>query len=211
MRSFNPLALLLLIAPHEMSTAQSPDSPTLVQRIVQGESAALEEVYDKFGTTVHAVALRVLHEPGEAEEVVQDTFKSLWSHAASLAEREFNLAAWLITAARRRAIDVLRRRRRRIPNATDLGEADAARVENFTGSFPTAGEAMEQRESAARVREAMSILPAEQAEVVRLSFFSGLTHLEIAEKLNQPLGTVKSRLRYALTKLQSKMGGLAHD
>src|SRR5690606_20065566 len=109
-----------------MSTAQSPDSQALIQRIVEGETAALAEIYDQYGTTVHAVALRVLHEPGEAEEVVQDTFKALWLHAASLAAREFSIAAWLITAARRRAIDMLRRRRRRIPNATDLGEADVS-------------------------------------------------------------------------------------
>lgn len=186
-------------------------SPVLLGRIARGDSTALALAYDQFGRAAYAVALRLLASPDEAEEAVQDAFKALWTHAGELVHRDSNLMAWLVTATRRRAIDSLRKRRRRIPGAAQLNEAQADRVGSVPGEGPTAGDELEQREQAERVRKALGSLPVEQAEVVRLAFFSGQTHQEIAERLVLPLGTVKSRLRYALVKLQGMMGDVAHE
>jgi len=189
-----------------------PDNTaTLLARLSRREPTAMAEAYDQFGHTIYAVAVRVVRRQEEAEEVVQDTFKALWLHAAELAARDSKLVAWLVTAARRRAIDLLRKRRRRIPTAVDLSEEQALRAETTGEDGATAGDIAEQQERAERVREALATLPADQAEAVRLAFYSGLTHQEVADQLQVPLGTVKSRLRYALTKLQGLMEGLSDE
>lgn len=187
------------------------DTSEWLPRLQRGDADALAEVYDALGSTVYAVAVRVLGQRDEAEEVVQDTFRTLWTHARTLGERPVNLRAWLVTAARRRAIDGLRKRQRRILPATALAETERDPTAAVVAEDAGAGEALETQETIGRVRSALADLPSEQTEVVQLAFFSGLTHQEIAERLALPLGTIKSRLRYALSKLRGKLGGGHHD
>lgn len=194
-----------------MPEVETPDDGALVSRLVARETAALGEAYDRYGRAVYAVALRVLRQPGEAEEVVQDTFKALWQHATALQEREGNVLGWLVTTARRAAIDLWRKRQRRIPSAVNLS-AEAVDAASATAAVEDhAGLALERGERAERVRAALAVLPAEQAEILRLAFFSGWSHQEIADRLELPLGTVKSRVRYGLQKLQSSLEGAGHE
>ncbi len=181
------------------------NASALMVRLAAGEAVALGEAYDRYAAVVHAVALRVTGEAGDAEEVTQDTFRALWSHAGTLAGREVNLTAWLVTAARRRAIDVLRKRRRRIQPASTLSEPEADGLAQVRDDAAHAGEALVGTERAEIVKRALAELPQDQKRVVRLAFFSGLSHSEIAAKLTVPLGTVKSRLRYALEKMQTRL------
>ena len=118
---------------------------------------------------------------------------------------------WLITTSRRAAIDILRRRKSRIPSAAGIAEEELETENRVAENEPTAGEALQQKEIAEKVREAVASLPSEQKQMVKLAFFSGLTHQEIAARLSVPLGTVKSRLRYGLQKLQQKIGEVSHD
>ena len=186
-------------------------SSDLVDRIAARDSAALAEAYDHCGRTVHAVALRITREPNDAEEVTQDVFQSLWSHAATLQGRDANVLAWLVVAARRRAIDLLRKRNRRPTAATNISEGESMMIDRLCDDADESGDRLVADEQAEAVKEALAELPEEQTRVVRLAFFDGFSHGEIAENLSLPLGTVKSRLRYALSKLRGRLEGLRHE
>ena len=190
-----------------MSDEMDSADLALVSRLAEGDPASLAAAYDRFGRTVYSVAWRVLGQASEAEEVVQDAFKALWDNATDLKNRRVTVVAWLITTARRRAIDGLRKRQRRIPAAASLAETDAPPDVVAPIDDATADRLLVKRERADQVRAAMRELPDEQSRIVRLAFFSGLTHHEISEQLQLPLGTVKSRLRYGLRKLQCIMEG----
>ncbi len=194
-----------------MTSIDSNDSQPLVTRLGRGEATALGEAYDEHGPATYAVALRVVGQAGEAEEVVQDTFRALWDHAAELAERGVNLRAWLITAARRRAIDVLRKRRSRITPATELNQVQAAGAAEHATVEPLARDTILAKEQTAEICDAVEKLPSEQAEVVRLAFGADLSQQEIAQRLGLPLGTIKSRMRYALIKLRGLVKEGGHD
>lgn len=158
---------------------------------------ALRVLYRAHGATVMAVAMRMLHDRGEAEDVVQETFLELWRRADSYDARRASPATWAVVIARSRSIDRLRSRSaaRRALDAQRDDPVDAG----------VAVEPVEARENRERVREALAELPPEQRIAVELAFFEGLTHSEIAARLKQPLGTVKTRVRLAMEKLQSRL------
>ena len=192
--------------------APSPSLSTdLVDRIASADPTPLAEVYDQCSATVHAVALRITRERNDGEEVTQDVFQSLWDHATTLQGREANVLAWLVVAARRRSIDLLRKRNRRPTAAQDIGEGESSLLDRISADDDDSGEQLVAHEQAEAVKAAMAELPEEQTHVVRLAFFGGFSHGEIAENLSLPLGTVKSRLRYALAKLRGKLGGLRQE
>ena len=182
----------------------------ILARLAQRDSSALGTAYTEFGRTVYAVAYRVVSQAADAEEAVQDAFRALWQNAEKLRARQAKVLPWLITTARRAAIDILRRRKSRIPSAAGIAEAELETENRVSSEEPTAGEVLQQKETAAKVREAVAELPEEQKEMVHLAFFSGLTHQEISDRLQVPLGTVKSRLRYGLQKLQQRIGEVRH-
>jgi RNA polymerase sigma-70 factor (ECF subfamily) len=194
-----------------MSDTQETVSAALLNRLAERDATALASAYDEFGRTVYAVAYRVVGQSSDAEEAVQDAFRALWQNAGKLSSRQAKVLPWLITTSRRAAIDILRRRKSRIPSAAGISK-DELEIENRVSvNEPTAGDALQQKEAAEKVRDAVDTLPSEQKQMVRLAFFSGLTHQEISARLSVPLGTVKSRLRYGLQKLQQKIGEIRHD
>jgi RNA polymerase sigma factor (sigma-70 family) len=198
--------------PHfSMSDAQDDVSRDLLGRLAQRDAAALAAACDHFGRTIYSIAYRVLGQAGDVEEAVQDAFRALWRNAGKLRDRQAKVLPWLITTARRAAIDTLRRRKSRIPSAASIAEEEMETENRVSGDEPTAGEALLQKERAQAVRTAVQSLPEEQQQMVRLAFFSGLTHQEISDRLQVPLGTVKSRLRYGLQKLQQKITEVSHD
>jgi RNA polymerase sigma-70 factor, ECF subfamily len=176
------------------------DHVELVRRIAGGDAAALSALYDLSNRHVYGICLRVLRNPADAEEVTLDVYTQAWRQAARFDTDRGEPIAWLLMLARSRAIDRLRARggvrRHEEPLEEVSGLASA-------GDDPETCSSLAQR--ATRVRTALAELPAAQREVIELAFFEGLTHTEIAERLEQPLGTTKSRIRLALQRLRSAL------
>jgi RNA polymerase sigma-70 factor (ECF subfamily) len=158
---------------------------------------SLRALYRACGGKVMAVALRILGDRAEAEDVVQETFLELWRRSDRYDATRASPTTWAIVVARSRAVDRLRSR-------ASAARAVEARQAEPAPEPPTL-EPVEAREERERVRAALSSLPEEQREAVELAFFEGLTHREIAGRTGQPLGTVKSRVRSAMEKLQRSL------
>jgi RNA polymerase sigma-70 factor, ECF subfamily len=170
----------------------------LVQRILRRDVNAFEELYDRHSRAVYALVLRILQQTGTAEEVVQDVFLQVWRHAAQYDESRGPFAPWLFTLARNRALDTLRlkaeRQRRR--------EEQSEELIVLVATTPQFEEALDGKRRAARVRELMGALVPQQKRAIELAYFEGLSHSEIAERLKEPLGTVKSWIRNGLIRLR---------
>ncbi len=173
----------------------------LLRRVAQGELPALSEFYDQTATPLFSLALRILADHAEAEEVIQDVFVQVWEKAAAFDPLLGSPFQWAFGITRHRAIDRLRNRQRRARLIEELLEKGAA--EAPASASPDA-EAVEV-ESAASVRGALVNLPDDQRQAIELSFFAGMTHAEIATALNEPLGTVKARIRRGLLKLREAL------
>jgi RNA polymerase sigma-70 factor (ECF subfamily) len=180
----------------------------LAGALAAGEVDALARLYDRYGSLAYSVALRVLGDPGKAEDVVQDAFLKLWHSAARFDSHRGSLRTWVITAVRNRSIDYLRgrsaheRQEREIPVETESTGA---------GSDPWCEVAASIERDL--IREALGNLPPEQRQAVELAYFGGYSHREIAEMIHVPLSTVKGRMRLALEKLHSYLQGrgFIHD
>ncbi len=174
----------------------------LLRRMAQGDKSALAELYDRFSRPLYATALRIVNDPSDAQDIVHDAFIALWEKAAVFEMERGTAFAWAVTLVRHRAIDRVRSRRRR-------GELLASSLPSDLGYDENPATGVE--ESAARgdqaqaVRAAVATLPLEQKRALELAFFSGLTQQEIAQKLSEPLGTVKARIRRGLLKLRDSL------
>src|SRR6202521_1537426 len=176
--------------------------PDLVAQLAAGSQEALAELYDRYGRLAYAVALRVLGDPGRAEDAIQEAFLNIWNHAGSFDVRRGSLRTWLLTSVRNRSVDYLRGRGAHERQELELQPAQA---EAGPRSDPWREVSLSLERSA--VREAMSSLPAEQRQAIELAYFGGYSHREIAEVTRVPLSTVKGRMRLALEKLSSYLQG----
>ena len=173
----------------------------LLRRIAAQDRAALAELYDQTAGVFYATALRMLGDAAEAEEVVQDVFVQIWTKAGSYDAKLGKPFYWAMRIARNRSIDRLRARQRRsrvFEPATEENTATAAAPEMDPSTLLGADEA-------AAVQSAVKSLPADQRQTIELAFFGGLTHAEIAAALNEPLGTVKARIRRGMLKLRESL------
>lgn len=169
----------------------------LMRRVSRQDQSALSELYQRYGGAVYSLALRVLHNRTMAEEVTQDIFLKVWHQAEKWDPTRGQLASWLLTIARYTSIDRLRKERRQ-PALT------LTPLDDMPNVLSTRGLVDDPRWHDGRlIRSLMTQLPAEQVQVIELAFFQGLTHSEIAESLNLPLGTVKTRVRLGLQKLRN--------
>lgn len=194
----------------------SPDEPvsrrplalageaSLRRRLVARDEQALVELIEVASPWLLGVTQGMLSDPDEAREVVLETFAAAWDRVGSLGDEHDALLPWLLRIARNRAIDRLRRRRR--------FRLKLARAEAFGELPPDRAPAVEVNEAAQpgwhvhrSVHAALDALPPEQREAVRLAYFQGLTHSEIAQQLAIPMGTVKTRLRLAFDKLRTSL------
>jgi RNA polymerase sigma-70 factor (ECF subfamily) len=186
----------------ESDAAEGLADPDIVAQLAAGSQEALAELYDRYGRLAYSVAVRVLGDPGRAEDAVQEAFLNIWNHAASFDGRRGSLRTWLLTSVRNRSIDYLRGRSGHERQELELRPALA---EVGLRSDPWREVSLSLERSA--VRDAMGSLPVEQRQAVELAYFAGYSHREIAEMTNVPLGTVKGRIRLALEKLSSYLQG----
>lgn len=163
----------------------------LVTAIRSGDQDAMAALYDRYSSIVYSVALRVLQETSAAEDVLQDIFMQLWRNPGAFDASRGNMAAWLAVIARHRAIDALRRRRPQndIEDVVVFVESDLASDTDRTRTMD-------------KVRGALQEMPTPQRSALEMAYFEGLTHVEIAEKTGEPLGTIKTRIRAGLLSLR---------
>ena len=192
------LWILLAVAGASRTAA---DDQVAIERMARGDQNAVGELYDRHGRLIFSLALRVLRDQGDAEDVVQDVFLQAWREAARFDLTRGNVVAWLVMVTRSRAIDRLRRRQARPALSGDAAPADRP------DERPSAHVQMEWQSRATEVRRALETLPLLQRAAVELAFFDGLTHSEIAEQLEVPLGTVKTRVRQGLLKMRDCLAG----
>ena len=174
----------------------------LVGRLASGDLDAAGELYDRHAGKILALARRILRDEGDAEDVVQEVFSQAWQQAGRYDPSRGAVAAWLLTVGRSRAIDRLRARRARPENLMD-----ERAVLNVVDLGQTQDQQILSAEQIARVRAALDELPVLQRVAIELAYYEGLTHAEIAARLEQPLGTVKTRIRLALLKLRDGLAG----
>ena len=191
--------------PTHPAGALSPDS-TLVSRAAGGDERALGELYDRYGAMAYSLACAVVGEPADAEEVVAEAFAQVWRSAAGFDPARGSVAAWIATISRTRALDLVRSRKRRarvVEEAAVMSDEGESLV--FAPSVESADRSAELTEASAIVRKSLSDLPTEQRRVIELAYFGGLSQSEIAERLSQPLGTVKTRMRSGMEKLRQAL------
>ncbi len=176
----------------------------LMQEIKNGNVDELSKLYDEASGLVFSVALRILENRADAEEVTLDVFTQAWKTASTWDTARGSVTAWLVLLARSRALDRVRWRKSR----SGAEVADTA-LNTFAASGRSAEELIEVRQQQERVQTALAQLNAAQRKSLDLAFFGGLTHQEIAEKLGEPLGTVKSRIRSAMIKMKEVLEGLS--
>ena len=176
----------------------------LVEGVVRGEERALDQLYRRHSPRAYAIALRVLQDPHEAEEALQETFLELWRSATRFDARRASVEGWVATIARTRAIDRLRRREVR-QRTCDLAALEAA------PPLPTPEDESQRARLREVVQRSLSSLPKEQREAIELAYFHGLPQSEIAAQTDTPLGTVKTRLRLALIKLSGALAPEPHS
>ena len=173
----------------------------LLRRVATGEHEALGEMYDQLAGVLFSTAIHILGDKREAEEVVQDVFVQIWTKAGTFDMRLGTPFHWAIGITRNRCIDFIRSRQRRSRLLDEAIEEADSTVEN---PGPHSHGKPDSEELAA-VRNAVQELPEEQKQAISMSFFGGMTHLEIADALKEPLGTVKARIRRGMLKLRETL------
>jgi RNA polymerase sigma factor (sigma-70 family) len=165
----------------------------LVALTARGEETALAELYDRYGRPSYGLALRIVRDGSLAEDAVQDAFLAVWRSAVRFVPERGKASTWILTLVHRRAVDLVRREDRR--RAEPL---DEARLELAGGGDESAWARLERE----RIQAALRKLPDQQREALELAYFGGFTQSELAERLGQPLGTIKSRMFGGLARLR---------
>jgi len=177
------------------------DDSDLIQRLKRREAEAMGELYDRFGKVAFAVIVRIVRNAGVAEDLLQETFLKVWNRVDGFDDSRSSLGPWVLTIARNRAIDYLRSIDSRMAqNSCDLEKLERPR-------FFTDFEANYMSDDRIRIiRQAFTKLTENQRKVLELAYFEGLSQSEMAARLSQPLGTVKTWVRTALLLLRQELG-----
>ncbi len=211
LRSLNETHLEL----EEAGLAQEPDpaqwsDEELMAAIAHHDEQAFGALYDRYADLVYSTSLRVLHDPQLAEDATQDIFVRLWERPGAFVSARGRFMSWLMSVTRNRAVDEIRargRRQRREASGLESTDEPVGHVDRFENDPLRAAQAQEDQQS---VRGALEGLPREQRVALELAYFRGLTQQEIAAKLHEPLGTVKTRIRLGMQKLRSSLEGQQH-
>ena len=188
------------------STFPAGDDEQLMLKVAEGNGPAFAALYDRFATPVYSFALKMLTNEAEAQDLLQEVFLSVWNKAATFRADRGTAFSWVVSQARNRAIDRIRSRRRR----GELIEANRPDLEPSGSAVLSSSDHYELNERGRHVRSALEQLSEEQRQVLRLAFFEGLTQAEIAQKLEEPLGTIKARAHRGMARLRTALRYL-HD
>ena len=174
---------------------------TLVRRMAAGDREAFGAFYDRYAPLVFPLIVRIVRDRSDAADVLQDVFWEAWQGAPTYDPGRGTPEAWMITRARTRAIDRVRAVRRR-------GETFVPPVDESRAAAPAerGGDAAERAEDRGVIRTALQTLSQPQREAIELAYYAGLTQTEIADRVRQPLGTVKTRIRLGLERLRDVVG-----
>jgi len=173
-----------------------------VEACAAGDHSALAALYDESSPLVYGIALRILNDAADAEEITLDVFAQVWRNAATFDGQRGLVSSWLVTLVRSRSIDRLRSRRSRTRREEAAGM-------DLRPTITGPEEQTAFSEKTKRIQTALADLSAEQRQAIELAFFSGLTHIEVANKLGEPLGTVKTRIRLGMMRLRDALGDFA--
>jgi RNA polymerase sigma-70 factor (ECF subfamily) len=191
-------------------TGGAADDGALLARMSRGDERALGTFYDRWEGAVRAMVMRVVHEPAEADDVVEEVFWQAWRQAGRFEAGRASGGTWLLTIARSRALDRLRSlRRSREDTGLDALLDSGSDAEIHESPDPL--EAAVLAERARVVRESLATLPAEQRSTLEMAYLDGLSQSEIAARTREPLGTVKTRMRLAMIKLRETLGVLREE
>jgi RNA polymerase sigma factor (sigma-70 family) len=174
----------------------------LVALLARGDEGALGELYDRFGAVAYGLALRIVRDASLAEDAVQDAFLTVWRTASQFVAERAKARTWILTLVHRRAVDLVRREQTR--RAEPLKEHPEA------GERTTHDEAWLRLERQ-RVQDALKRLPDQQREAIELAYYGGFTQSELADRLGEPLGTVKSRMFAGLNRLRELLDESGHE
>jgi len=194
------LGNLLLLLPLLLAVELGDSDPELVRRLQRRDPRAMADLYDRYGRLVYAVILRVVRDGGTAEDLVQETFLRVWNRVQGFDADRGGLGAWLLAVARNRAIDYLRSAAGRMQNATELQDTEHPAL------FLDMEKELLNSDRVRRVKGALEKLSANQRTVIELAYFEGLSQAEMADRMGQPLGTVKTWVRTALKTLREELG-----
>jgi RNA polymerase sigma-70 factor, ECF subfamily len=174
--------------------------PDYVRRCALRDESALAALYDESSQLAYTIALRILHDEADASEVVLDVYRQVWDGAARFDEQRGSAAAWIVTLARSRAMD-----RRRYRTAGRRSAAKVEELDDVRSTAPSPESLAIASQSSRAVMRALAAVPSEQRQALELAFFAGLSHSEIADRLGEPLGTVKTRIRLAVGRLREPL------
>jgi RNA polymerase sigma factor (sigma-70 family) len=166
------------------------------------DDLALAELYDRFGHAAYGLALRIVRDPALAEDAVQEAFLTLWRSASRFVPERAKASTWILTLVHRRAVDIVRREQ---PRRTEPIEAAPQTSPNLTEDEAWL------RLQRARVQDALRRLPDQQREALELAYFGGFTQSQLAERLGEPLGTIKSRMFTGLARLRELLDDTGHE
>jgi RNA polymerase sigma-70 factor (ECF subfamily) len=190
----------MMMLPLLMAVHSAEDDTDLVTRMQRRDPQALAELYDRYGRVTFALILRVVRDAGIAEDLVQETFLRVWNRVHGFDAQKGSIGPWLLAVARNRAIDYLR----------SAGGRDRNSLEYEENDHPSLYFDMEKdilsSDRARRVKSAVEKLSPNQRQVIELAYFEGLSQTEMAERMGQPLGTVKTWVRSALKNLRDELG-----
>jgi RNA polymerase sigma-70 factor (ECF subfamily) len=170
----------------------------LVALAARSEQSALAELYDRFGRPAYGLALRILRDEALAEDAVQEAFLALWRTAPRFVPERGKASTWILTLVHRRAVDLVRHEERRRADGLDQAPEQISR--------DLVEEEAWLRLQRERVQAALRKLPDQQREAIELAYYGGFTQSELAERLGQPLGTIKSRMFMGLARLRELLG-----
>lgn len=181
---------------------ESVQTSALLPAVARGDAAAFEALYDRHASTLYAVLLRILGNPEDAQEVLQEVFVKAWTNARMFDAARGSEVAWLISIARSRGIDRLRSRKIRIDRENDAGREVSIRTEHVD---PAAAELAMRSQERIAIRGALAELPEAQRIALELAYFEGMSQTEIADRLREPLGTIKTRMQLGMKKLRERL------
>jgi len=173
----------------------------LLVRLQRRDPQALAELYDRYGRMIYGLVLRVVKDAGTAEDLVQETFLRVWNRFSGFDCERGSVGPWLAAVARNRAIDYLRGHGRRVQSSVEFNETEHPSL------FVSLPADMLKTEIVGGVRKALGRLNTNQREAIELAYYEGMSQSEIAERMGQPLGTIKTWMRRAMQQMREELGG----